>query len=204
MNALVLKDVSLLKSAILYIAVFGIIFCAVFNEGATMCVICAMLFASLISSTFSWDDQCQWNVFAVSAGIPRKAIVTSKFISSVIFILIGTVIGFIVTSAIWIATGQTDITLVAQTSVLGFVLAMTVCGISIATNYITGNSAKAQYVSIIILVISVAILVAASNIFAEIMGGNMTAVIGLLVLVMAVILAASYTVSCRRFQRWDL
>ena len=79
MNALVLKDVSLLKSAILYIAVFGIIFCAVFNEGATMCVICAMLFASLISSTFSWDDQCQWNVFAVSAGIPRKAIVTSKF-----------------------------------------------------------------------------------------------------------------------------
>ena len=197
MNALVLKDVSLLKSAILYIAVFGIIFCAVFNEGATMCVICAMLFASLISSTFSWDDQCQWNVFAVSAGIPRKAIVTSKFISSVIFVLIGTVIGFIVTSAIWIATGQTDITLVAQTSVLGFVLAMTVCGISIATNYITGNSAKAQYVSIIILV-------AASNIFAEIMGGNMTAVIGLLVLVMAAILAASYTVSCKRFQMWDL
>lgn len=204
MNALVLKDVSLLKSAILYIAVFGIIFCAVFNEGATMCVICAMLFASLISSTFSWDDQCQWNVFAVSAGIPRKAIVTSKFISSVIFVLIGTVIGFIVTSAIWIATGQTDITLVVQTSVLGFVLAMTVCGISIATNYITGNSAKAQYVSIIILVISVAILVAASNIFAEILGGDMTAVIGLLVLVMAVILATSYTVSCRRFQRWDL
>lgn len=204
MNALVLKDVSLLKSAILYIAVFGIIFCAVFNEGATMCVICAMLFASLISSTFSWDDQCQWNVFAVSVGIPRKAIVTSKFISSVIFVLIGTVIGFIVTSAIWIATGQTDITLVAQTSVLGFVLAMTVCGISIATNYITGNSAKAQYVSIIILVISVAILVAASNIFAEIMGGNMTAVIGLLVLVMAAILAASYTVSCKRFQMWDL
>lgn len=204
MNALVLKDVSLLKSAILYIAVFGIIFCAVFNEGATMCVICAMLFASLISSTFSWDDQCQWNVFAVSAGIPRKAIVTSKFISSVIFVLIGTVIGFIVTSAIWIATGQTDITLVAQTSVLGFVLAMTVCGISIATNYITGNSAKAQYVSIIILVISVALLVAASNIFAEIMGGNMTAVIGLLVLVMAAILATSYTVSCKRFQRWDL
>lgn len=204
MNALVLKDVSLLKSAILYIAVFGIIFCAVFNEGATMCVICAMLFASLISSTFSWDDQCQWNVFAVSAGIPRKAIVTSKFISSVIFVLIGTVIGFIVTSAIWIATGQTDITLVAQTSVLGFVLAMTVCGISIATNYITGNSAKAQYVSIIILVISVALLVAASNIFAEIMGGSMTAVIGLLVLVMAAILATSYTVSCKRFQRWDL
>lgn len=204
MNALVLKDVSLLKSAILYIAVFGIIFCAVFNEGATMCVICAMLFASLISSTFSWDDQCQWNVFAVSAGIPRKAIVTSKFISSVIFVLIGTVIGFIVTSAIWIATGQTDITLVAQTSVLGFILAMTVCGISIATNYITGNSAKAQYVSIIILVISVALLVAASNIFAEIMGGNMTAVIGLLVLVMAAILATSYTVSCKRFQRWDL
>ncbi len=204
MNALVLKDVSLLKSAILYIAVFGIIFCAVFNEGATMCVICAMLFASLISSTFSWDDQCQWNVFAVSAGIPRKAIVTSKFISSVIFVLIGTVIGFIVTSAIWIATGQTDITLVAQTSVLGFVLAMTVCGISIATNYITWNSAKAQYVSIIILVISVAILVAASNIFAEILGGDMTAVIGLLVLVMAVILATSYTVSCRRFQKWDL
>ena len=204
MNALVLKDVSLLKSAILYIAVFGIIFCAVFNEGATMCVICAMLFASLISSTFSWDDQCQWNVFAVSAGIPRKTIVASKFISSLIFVLIGTVIGFIVTSAIWIATGQTDIAMVAQTSVLGFILAMTVCGISIATNYITGNSAKAQYVSIIILVISVALLVAASNIFAEIIGGDMAAVIGLLVLVMAAILAASYTVSCRRFQRWDL
>lgn len=204
MRALVWKDLILLKTGIIYIAVFGIIFCAVFNEGATMCVICAMLFASLVTSTFSWDDQCQWNVFAVSSGIPRNRIVASKFVSSLVFVLIGTVIGFVVTSVMWAITGQTGIALVAETSVLGFILAMTVCGISIATNYITGNSAKAQYVSIAVLVVSVALLVAASNIFTEILDGNMAAVIGLLVVVMAAILAASYTVSCGRFQRWDL
>lgn len=204
MNQLVWKDVFLLKSGIAYVTVFGIIFCAVFNEGATMCVICSMLFASLVTSTFSWDDQCQWNVFAVSAGIPRRSIVASKYASSLVFVLIGTMIGFVATSAMWMVTGQTGIALVAETSVLGFVLAMTVCGISIATNYVTGNSAKAQYVSIIILVVSVALLVAASNIFADILGGDMVAVIGLLVVVMAAILAASYYVSCARFAGRDL
>lgn len=204
MNGLVWKDVVLLKTGIIYIAVFAIIFSAVFYEGATMCVISSMLFASLVSSTFSWDDQCQWNLFAVSAGIPRRRIVASKFVSSLIFVVIGTVAGFVVTSAIWIATGQTGIALVAETSVLGFVLAMTVCGISIATNYVTGNSTKAQYVSIIILVLSVAFMVAVSNVFADLMDGNMAAVIGLLVVVMAVILAASYSVSCARFEKRDL
>ena len=99
MNGLIWKDVVLLKSALVYIAVFGIVFSLLFSESNLMGIVCPMLFSSLVSSSFAWDDQWKWDQFAVSAGIGRRSIVTAKFGSSLIFVTIGAVLGFVVSVA---------------------------------------------------------------------------------------------------------
>ena len=89
-------------------------------------------------------------------------------------------------------------------SVTGWVLGLIVVSISILVNYWTGSSVKAQYVSIIVLMASIAFLVSATMIASDILGGNMLAVTAVLIVVMLVIMAASYKASCARFEARDL
>lgn len=205
MNGLIWKDVVLLKSALVYIAVFGIVFSLLFSESNVMGIVCPMLFSSLVSSSFAWDDQCKWNQFAVSAGIGRRSIVIAKFGSSLIFVTIGAVLGFVVSVAMQTINGTGyGLESIAVVSVTGWVLGLIVVSISILVNYWTGSSVKAQYVSIIVLMASIAFLVSATMIASDILGGNMLAVTAMLIVVMLVIMAASYKASCARFEARDL
>ena len=205
MNGLIWKDVVLLKSALVYIAVFGIVFSFLFSESNVMGIVCPMLFSSLVSSSFAWDDQCKWDQFAVSAGIGRRSIVTAKFGSSLIFVTIGAVLGFVVSVAMQTINGTGyGLESIAVVSVTGWVLGLIAVSISILVNYWTGSSVKAQYVSIIVLMASIAFLVSATMIASDILGGNMLAVTAVLIVVMLVIMAASYKASCARFEARDL
>ena len=205
MNGLIWKDVVLLKSALVYIAVFGIVFSLLLSESNVMGIVCPMLFSSLVSSSFAWDDQCKWDQFAVSAGIGRRSIVTAKFGSSLIFVTIGAVLGFVVSVAMQTINGTGyGLESIAVVSVTGWVLGLIVVSISILVNYWTGSSVKAQYVSIIVLMASIAFLVSATIIASDILGGNMLAVTAVLIVVMLVIMAASYKASCSRFEARDL
>lgn len=205
MNGLIWKDVVLLKSALVYIAVFGIVFSLLFSESNVMGIVCPMLFSSLVSSSFAWDDQCKWDQFAVSAGIGRRSIVIAKFGSSLIFVTIGAVLGFVVSVAMQTINGTGyGLESIAVVSVTGWVLGLLVVSISILVNYWTGSSVKAQYVSIIVLMASIAFLVSATMIASDILGGNMLAVTAVLIVVMLVIMAASYKASCARFEARDL
>lgn len=205
MNGLIWKDVVLLKSALVYIAVFGIVFSLLFSESNVMGIVCPMLFSSLVSSSFAWDDQCKWDQFAVSAGIGRRSIVIAKFGSSLIFVTIGAVLGFVVSVAMQTINGTGyGLESIAVVSVTGWVLGLIVVSISILVNYWTGSSVKAQYVSIIVLMASIAFLVSATMIVSDILGGNMLAVTAVLIVVMLVIMTASYKASCSRFEARDL
>ena len=51
---------------------------------------------------------------------------------------------------------------------------------------------------------SIAFLVSATMIASDILGGNMLAVTAVLIVVMLVIMAASYKASCARFEARDL
>lgn len=205
MNGLIWKDVVLLKSALVYIAVFGIVFSLLFSESNVMGIVCPMLFSSLVSSSFAWDDQCKWDRFAVSAGIGRRSIVIAKFGSSLIFVTIGAVLGFVVSVAMQTINGTGyGLESIAVVSVTGWVLGLIVVSISILVNYWTGSSVKAQYVSIIVLMASIAFLVSATMIASDILGGNMLAVTAVLIVVMLVIMTASYKASCSRFEARDL
>lgn len=204
MNGLVWKDIVMLRTGIAYISVFAVVFSLLFSENNLMCIVSSILFASLVSSSFAWDDQCQWNVFAVSAGLDRSLIVRSKFVSAVVFILIGTAIGFAVTCAISVYHGSLDVMSVAGTSALGFTIGTVVSFISIAVNYVTGNSAKAQYVSIVVLMGSIAFLVAGTMILSDVLGGGIGVITCAMSLILVAILAASYRVSCARFSGRDI
>ena len=92
----------------------------------------------------------------------------------------------------------------AVVSVTGWVLALIVASISILVNYWTGSSVKAQYVSIIVLMASIAFLVSATMIASDLLGGNMLAVTAVLVIVMFAVMAASYKASCVRFEARNL
>lgn len=205
MNGLVRKDLYLVRTGVVYVGVFAVVFCLIFRDDNVMTIVSSMLFASLVGSSFAWDDQCQWNLFAVSSGIPRKRIVQSKYMSAVVFVGIGTAIGFAIDLLIPLADGgHADIVGTASLALVGFVLGMIVTSISIAVNYRTGNSTKAQYVSIVVLMLSIMTLVSVTLVSYDILGGNTAAILGALAVVAAAIVLATYRVSCSVFERRDL
>ena len=205
MNGLVWKDATLLRNGLIYVAVFGVVFSMLFSESNVMGIVCPMLFSSLVASSFAWDDQCKWDMYAVSAGIPRSRIVMSKYVSSVVFITIGFAIGLAVSLAMPSLTGAgTDLESAAVVSVTGWVLSAIVVSISILVNYWTGSSVKAQYVSIVVLMASIAFLVSATIIASDLLGGNMLMVTGVLLVIAVLMFAGTYKASCARFEKRDL
>ena len=205
MNGLVWKDATLLRNGLIYVAVFGVVFSMLFSESNVMGIVCPMLFSSLVASSFAWDDQCKWDMYAVSAGIPRNRIVMSKYMSSVVFITIGFAIGLAVSLAMPSLTGAgTDLESAAVVSVTGWVLSAIVVSISILVNYWTGSSIKAQYVSIVVLMASIAFLVSATIIASDLLGGNMLMVTGVLLVIAVLMFAGTYKASCARFEKRDL
>lgn len=205
MNGLVWKDITLLRNGLVYVAVFGAVFSLLFSENNVMGIVCPMLFSSLVSSSFAWDDQCRWDSFAVSTGIPRNRIVMSKFLSAVVFITMGFAIGLAVSVAMPYLTGtETDLVSAAVVSVTGWVLSAIVVSISILVNYWTGNSVKAQYVSIVVLMASIAFLVSTTIIASDLLGGDMLMVTGVLLVIAVLMFVGTYKVSCARFAKRDL
>ena len=205
MNGLVWKDATLLRNGLIYVAAFGVVFSLLFSESNVMGIVCPMLFSSLVASSFAWDDQCKWDVYAVSTGIPRNRIVLSKYLSSIVFITIGFAIGLAVSVAMPYVTGAgTDLESAAVVSVTGWVLSAIVVSISILVNYWTGSSVKAQYVSIVVLMASIAFLVSATIIASDLVGGNMLLVTGILLVIAALMFAGTYRLSCARFAKRDL
>ena len=55
----------------------------------------SMLGASLMVSTFAYDEQMQWDAYAITMPNARKNVVKSKYITTLILILTGMVVSFI-------------------------------------------------------------------------------------------------------------
>ena len=83
-------------------------------------------------------------------------------------------------------------------------LSAIVVSISILVNYWTGSSVKAQYVSIVVLMASIAFLVSATIIASDLLGGNMLMVTGVLLVIAVLMFAGTYKASCARFEKRDL
>lgn len=205
MNGLVWKDFVVMRSGLAYIALLAVVFCAVFHDNTTMCMVATMMFASLSSSSFSYDEMCQWNLFAVSSGVDRRSVIRSKFVTSALVVALGAAVGTAMVLGAGIATGSgIDVPGCLMLGVTGLFAGFLVMAIMVAVNVLTNNSLMAQYMSIVVLMASIALIIASTLIATDIVGDDAWAVTAVLAVITAAACALSYRVATARFLRRDL
>ena len=203
MMALVSKDLYSARSGIGVILLFAVVFGVLFRDTWTGPMIVTLLFANIGNSTLTWDEQCQWNTFAVSSGISRRTLVLSKFQSGMVFVVVGAVVGLIV-SAAFTYSGFSDIPLdqSIQGVVLGAIVSAAVMGVTVSVTYWTGDSAKVQYLSIGVMVVIIIALVAGSTILTDLIGAS--SILVAMVVLAVLMLVVTFTLSVRKLESRDL
>lgn len=97
MKGIILKDLlnsrKNLKNLLIMCFLYAIIF-STMNLSALSSVI-TILFTMQILTTFSYDDYTRWNQYALSLPISKKQLVLSKYILSLLFIIIGSIISLL-------------------------------------------------------------------------------------------------------------
>ncbi len=204
MIGLVWKDLYSARSGVFAILLFALAFGLLFKDSWTGPMIVTLLFCNIGNSTLTWDEQCQWNTFAVSSGIPRRTLVLSKFEAGAVFVAMGTLIGLIA-AVVFTVAGFNEMTLVEnlQGVALGAVVAMVVMCLTIAITYWTGDSAKAQYMSTGIMVVSIIAMVSGSIIMTEMLDGAVSVIV-VMAVIAVVAIAVAYKASCNRLESRDL
>lgn len=101
MKGLILKDFIYIKTYwknYLLVILLGIIPTAIINYDPNLMQIISMMIIFVISvNTFSFDKANNWNKYALTMPISRKDIVRSKYLISIIGLVVGGIIGIILT-----------------------------------------------------------------------------------------------------------
>lgn len=95
MIGLIRKDLLNIRGTMAYMMVIGVIFAAAFSGASVMTP--TVITACLIGTTFTYDRNSGWDSFAVSVGTGRKEIVDSKYILSLMLMMLGLAVGVAVT-----------------------------------------------------------------------------------------------------------
>ncbi len=204
MIGLVWKDLYSARSGVFAILLFALVFGFLFRDSWTGPMIVTLLFCNIGNSTLTWDEQCQWNTFAVSSGIPRRMLVLSKLEAGAVFVAMGTLMGLIA-AVVFTVAGFNEMTLAEnlQGVALGAIVAMVVMCLTIAITYWTGDSAKAQYMSTGIMVVSIIAMVSGSIIMTEMLDGAVSVIV-VMAVIAVVAIAVAYKASCNRLESRDL
>ncbi|MGE0014784.1 MAG: ABC-2 transporter permease [Candidatus Methanomethylophilaceae archaeon] len=203
MMTLVRKDLILIRSSIVSLSIFAAVLCFLLKDPLIPHVLPAVLLVSLASASIRWDEQCNWDRYIVSIGVDRNTIVRSKFATGAILALIGTVTGLVISISMSYVHDFGDGASMVTTCPLGFIVGIIVSSVSVAVYYITGNSVKAQYISVVANIVVISALIALSMIAAEAFG-DLTLVVLALAAVAAVVVHICCSVSRRRFAGIDL
>ena len=105
--------------------------------------------------------------------------------------------------AFGVVDGNVDYVMTLQMIFTGLLLALVICGLTIAVYFVTGDSTKGQYISIIVTVVAIIGLVSASAVVSEILG-DIIPVMGIVAILCLVVVAVSYRASVSRFEARDL
>lgn len=107
MKGLILKDILNLRKTLRTTIIIGIAYSILFSnfQPAAMLGIIMILFMMQTLTSFSYDDYSKWNCYALSLPITKKQLVLSKYLLSFIFLIIGLIVSFILTSAITLFNG---------------------------------------------------------------------------------------------------
>ena len=120
-----------------------------------------------------------------------------------VFVVVGAVVGLIV-SAAFTYSGFSDIPLdqSIQGVVLGAIVSAAVMGVTVSVTYWTGDSAKAQYLSIGVMVVIIIALVAGSTILTDLIGAS--SILVAMAVLAVLMLAVTFTLSVRKLESRDL
>jgi hypothetical protein len=203
MMTLVRKDLILIKSSIVPLSIFAAVLCFLLKVPLITYILPAVLLVSLASASIRWDEQCNWDRYIMSIGVDRNTIVRSKFVTGAILALIGTAIGLVISISMSYVYDFGDVASMVTACPLGFIIGIIVSSVSVAVYYVTGNSVKTQYISVVANIVVISALITLSMIAAEAFG-DLTLVVLALAAVAVVIVYTCYLVSCRRFAGIDL
>ncbi|MBE5947975.1 MAG: ABC-2 transporter permease [Lachnospiraceae bacterium] len=99
MLGLIKKDLLLLKTntkVFIFIILFYILFGVTSDFGpAVITAMLTLVMSMMVLSTMQWDEQAKWNSYALTTPVSRKMLVVSKYLLSLITIVIGTIMGFV-------------------------------------------------------------------------------------------------------------
>lgn len=98
MKGLLLKDIINLRKygrSVAVVMAFYVLFSILMKSAAFIGGMVVLLFSMTVLTSFSYDKQAGWDEYALSLPLPRKTIVTSKYILSFLLTLSGTVLSII-------------------------------------------------------------------------------------------------------------
>lgn len=134
MKSMILKDYYNIRHNI-RMMLFMIVFMAVCimpssgPEGmiAAGCVICCMITVT----TFSFDEKCKWEKYALIMPVSRWEYVMGKYVMNILFGLFGFVSSLLITAVYYIITGKTNIPALIGCSIVGIVLMLVIGSIQV-------------------------------------------------------------------------
>ncbi|MGO0905463.1 ABC-2 transporter permease [Clostridioides difficile] len=129
MKGLILKDLLNLKSnmkvMILFMILFGYMSSIGDGNNSSFVSVIIVLCTTMIVSTFSYDDLNKWDSYVLTMPIKRNTIVLSKYLTMLIFSLMGVIFSLIIS----IINGYFKNTLILSETLIitGLILSISVC-----------------------------------------------------------------------------
>jgi ABC-2 type transport system permease protein len=95
MKGLIIKDIINMRKygrSVVFVMVFYVFFAIMMNSTAFISGMIVLLFSMTVITSFSYDKQAGWDEYALSLPLPRKTIVKSKYMLSLLLTLSGAIL----------------------------------------------------------------------------------------------------------------
>lgn len=112
MKGLIIKDLINLRKygrSVLLVTAFYVLLSFMMDDTAFISGMVVLLFSMTAITSFAYDKQAGWEEYALSLPLPRKTIVKSKYILSLLLVLIGMALSVLLGIVINLITKKTGI-----------------------------------------------------------------------------------------------
>ncbi len=112
MKGLIIKDFLSLKKygrSVLLVIAFYILFSFMVDDSSFMSGAVVLLFSVTVITSFSYDKQAGWEEYALSLPLPRKTIVKSKYLLSLLMTIAGAALSALIGIVINLVTNNKSI-----------------------------------------------------------------------------------------------
>lgn len=210
MHGLIQKDLyslrGSLKSILLIMIVFGVIFIPQAG-GVSLIAVMVFMMSSLVISTISMDDFVKWDKYALTLPLSRKDIVKSKYELLLLLSITGAVIGLVVTTAYNLVVNQASVEDMLMMGIMMVAISITLLGIVMPVIYKFGvEKARILMMACIFLpiVLILGLVYAADNFGNGLPEVSNLLIIAITLVISAVVFLLSYFVSLRIYSKTDL